>query len=118
MSIEFKLEGREPMSLSVEPSVASYDPNTVSPEAAASNTSFDYSGRHDHGQLPRLNASGPYLSVVRALYEAKAKTDVLLNQVDGAATKTTQDDNVEQVGGSSDDDSDVAALNPNKKLKT
>ena len=37
------------------------DPNYVEPEAAESNTSFKYSGRHDHGDLPTLRTDNQHL---------------------------------------------------------
>ena len=54
------------------------DVNFVSEEARASNTSFGYSGRHDHGALPKLKSSGPMAKVVQSLQDAKRECDVYL----------------------------------------
>jgi hypothetical protein len=116
VSIEFNLEGRQPTILNIEQSASLYDPNAVSEEAAASNTSFEFSGRHDHGQLPRLNMSGPYLPVVRALYEAKIQTDIFLNQISDPSAKSAIEEKADSVESSSED-SDGGITNPNKKLK-
>lgn len=40
-----------------------------------SNTSFGYSGRHDHGQLPALLASGHNARLLSAIAEAKKVSD-------------------------------------------
>jgi hypothetical protein len=53
-----------------------FDPNEISPDAAASNMSFNYSGRHDHGKLPELHSTGPYADLVSALQEAKDKLEL------------------------------------------
>mmetsp|Transcript_73077 Transcript_73077/g.143316 ORF Transcript_73077/g.143316 Transcript_73077/m.143316 type:complete len:129 (-) Transcript_73077:73-459(-) len=54
--------------------------NAISAESRASNTSFGYSGRHDHGDLPELKASGPHAILVAALQEAKKECDKYLTQ--------------------------------------
>lgn len=46
------------------------DPNFVS-EEAISNTSFSYSGRHDHGGLPTLRGEGYFLGLLCSLQESK-----------------------------------------------
>ena len=43
-----------------------FDPNYVEPEALESNTSYKYSGRHDHGDLPILKVANQHLVDVRA----------------------------------------------------
>ena len=43
-----------------------FDPNYVEPEALESNTSYKYSGRHDHGNLPILKVANQHLVDVRA----------------------------------------------------
>jgi hypothetical protein len=54
------------------------DINAVSTEAAQSNTSFGYSGRHDHGSLPQLRSSSRYIGTLSAVIEAKRECDDFL----------------------------------------
>eukprot|EP01031_Cornospumella_fuschlensis_P033562 gene33562-40601_t len=54
--------------------------NHVSPEAAQSNTSYEYSGRHDGGSLPILKCDGPMAEVVSALAQAKVVSDGFLTE--------------------------------------
>ena len=58
--------------------VVDFNPNIVTEEARSSNTSFKYSGRHDHGNLPELRSSGEYAKLCNALYRAKDICDELL----------------------------------------
>ncbi|RYH16492.1 hypothetical protein EON65_29985 [archaeon] len=61
--------------------------NHISQEAAQSNTSYEYSGRHDGGPLPILKSEGPMADVIAALAQAKVVSDSFLtdriNQVYG-----------------------------------
>eukprot|EP01039_Chlorochromonas_danica_P008103 gene8100-8938_t len=52
--------------------------NQVHPDAKTSNTSYGYSGRHDHGALPTLKSEGAMASVVSALAQAKEMSDHFL----------------------------------------
>ncbi len=51
------------------------DLNFVSFEAASSNTVFEYSGRHDHGNLPTLKSSGTLAVLLKSLIQSKANCD-------------------------------------------
>lgn len=55
------------------------DVNSIHPEAKDSNTSYGYSGRHDHGQLPLLRRDGEMANVISALAEAKSISDRYLS---------------------------------------
>ena len=69
----------------IEPIVcesATRDVNTVHEEAKQSNTSYGYSGRHDHGSLPELKSgSGPMARLVASLEDAKRETDKVMTEV-------------------------------------
>lgn len=85
INIEFRLDGADPTHISVATddgqASQSFDPNIIAPDAAESNTSFNYSGRHDHGPLPQLNRDGPYSVLLCALQDAKQQTDLYLNSI-------------------------------------
>ena len=51
------------------------DLNFVSFETASSNTVYEYSGRHDHGNLPPLRSVGTLANLVKSLIQAKANCD-------------------------------------------
>ena len=55
--------------------------NEVAEDAKVSNTSFGYSGRHDHGLLPQMKSDGPHAVLISALYEAKKQCDKLLTDI-------------------------------------
>lgn len=52
--------------------------NDISPDSLISNTSYEYSGRHDHGNLPLLRKDITQIEIISALYEAKQKCDEFL----------------------------------------
>ena len=62
-------------------SITTYDPNEVTAEAKVSNTSYDYSGRHDHGNLINLNnnyenkTTKEYGMLINNVLEAKKSCD-------------------------------------------
>jgi hypothetical protein len=79
VSIEFLFNGAQKGGINImEPPVL--DMNQVSAEARVSNTMFEYSGRHDHGNLPELKTSGNCAEVVSAIQEAKKECDSFLTQ--------------------------------------
>ena len=79
VSIEFSYNGQVVNNIIIDnPTLV--DVNTVSEESRASNTRFEYSGRHDHGDLPKLKNSGPAAVLVSALQEAKRECDKYLTQ--------------------------------------
>jgi hypothetical protein len=53
VTVEFSYNG-EPMHNINISNPTHMDVNSVSAESRASNTRFEYSGRHDHGDLPQL----------------------------------------------------------------
>lgn len=57
------------------------DPNYVTDNAKESNTSYDYSGRHDNGSLPKLRNGGDLNLLLSSLYEAKHDSDTYLTSV-------------------------------------
>lgn len=79
VSVDFLLNGELKNQINVTDS-AEFDANQVSAEARISNTTFGYSGRHDHGDLPSLKSSGPNSVLVAALLEAKRECDKYLTQ--------------------------------------
>jgi hypothetical protein len=79
VSMEFTKNGEKVKSISIS-DAAPVDINAVSLESRASNTRFEYSGRHDHGDLPQLRSTGDSARLVTALQEAKAACDEYLTQ--------------------------------------
>ena len=80
VSVDFNLHGvsRNKVRI-VNPS--QMDLNFVSPASSVSNTTFEYSGRHDHGSLPILKTSGPCVELVSALQDAKRECDNYLTKL-------------------------------------
>ena len=72
--------------------ISEFDPNEISEEARMSNTSFKYSGRHDHGDLPKMKSSGYYSKICSALYKAKSTCDELLTNEINSYVKNTKSD--------------------------
>jgi hypothetical protein len=68
-----------------------FDPNEISPEAASSNTSFHYSGRHDFGSISQLHNGGYYRDLVAALQYAKQKCDGFILQHEESGTAAPED---------------------------
>lgn len=79
VSIDFVLNGISCKQISID-SPLPLDMNQASEESRKSNTSFEYSGRHDHGDLPQLKSTGPHALLVAALQEAKRECDKFLTQ--------------------------------------
>ena len=79
--------------------MSEFNPNTVFEEARSSNTSYRYSGRHDHGPMPQLNSSGHYAMLCSALLNAKDVCDRVLTEEIG---KIVQSDDITQVLNLSD----------------
>ena len=76
VSVKFTFKGREE-SIVVSRAESS-NINEISAEAKESNTSFEYSGRHDHGMLPTLKSEGHMAQLVGSLEEAKKECDKVL----------------------------------------
>lgn len=92
------------------------DINFVSPEARDSNTSFAYSGRHDHGPLPVLKSEGPMSVIVSGLAVAKEISDKFLSaridEVYGpkptvASEKTADADDIAEADSADEEESTV-----------
>jgi len=76
VSVKFEFKGAEQ-----EPIVChseGTDINSISAEAKESNTSYEYSGRHDHGTLPQLKSDGHMAQLVGSLQDAKREGDAVL----------------------------------------
>ena len=58
-----------------------FNTNEVAEDAKISNTSYGYSGRHDHGILPQMKSDGPHSLLISALYEAKKESDKILTDL-------------------------------------
>ena len=56
------------------------DLNIVSPTAFSSNTVFEYTGRHDHGNLLPLKSTGSIALLLTSLLSAKSDCDRYLTQ--------------------------------------
>lgn len=57
-----------------------YELNKISEDAATSNESFKYSGRHDHGPNAQLKEGGYYASMLTAMSEAKELSNEILSE--------------------------------------
>lgn len=79
VSVDFLLNGELKHQVKIT-EAGDYDTNKVSAESRVSNTTFEYSGRHDHGDLPQLKSTGPHAVLVSALQEAKKECDRYLTQ--------------------------------------
>jgi hypothetical protein len=92
IKITFQLPNEENYIYQIQNSL-NFNINYICPEAKISNTSYAYSGRHDHGPLPQLKSNGPMLPVISALAQVKEISDSFLttriNQVYGYASKDT-----------------------------
>ena len=55
--------------------------NMVSDAARDTNTSFDYSGRHDFGTLPILKSEGDLSLLITAVMKAKIECDSFLTSI-------------------------------------
>ena len=95
-----------------------FSSNVISEEAKLSNTSFLYSGRHDHGDLPLLRDQYDYSSLISALQEAKAKLD---NELQVIGSDTSLPGDVDVSGCSTDERNSMAigsATSPHKKPRS
>ena len=87
VSVKFSFKGKERPPISIRAEAA--DINRISAEAKESNTSFDFSGRHDHGTLPVLKSKGPMAQLVGSLEEAKQECDKVLTSLIEVEKKET-----------------------------
>ena len=79
VSIEFVFNGEHSKHINIADS-APMDVNAVTEASRISNTTFEYSGRHDHGLLPKLKCSGSDVVLVASLMEAKRECDKYLTE--------------------------------------
>lgn len=86
VAIEYNLNG-EKKSIKINGSVKPFNTNEVAEDAETSNTSFGYSGRHDHGILPQMKSDGSHAILVSALIEAKKECDKFLTAAINEETK-------------------------------
>lgn len=71
--------------------------NKVSEDAATSNESFNYSGRHDHGPNAVLKEGGYYAALLAALSEAKEQSNDLLSaEIDRQKEKEETEEGVQK----------------------
>ena len=84
IEIQFQLDDesiveQSPVICRNEESIVPCEMNRVADDAANSNESFNYSGRHDHGPNSQLKEGGYYSKMVTALCEAKEESNVILS---------------------------------------
>eukprot|EP01040_Poterioochromonas_malhamensis_P002421 gene2421-2572_t len=79
ITLKYKFPNEAEQEFSVQ-NVEPIDINYVSPIAASSNESFEYSGRHDQGTLPQLNSVGPMVNIVSAMIQGKKISDKFLTE--------------------------------------
>ena len=66
-------------SIKKDTTIEPYVNNHIHEDAASSNLSFHYSGRHDHGSNAMLKEGGYYSSMISSLYEAKEESNTILS---------------------------------------
>jgi len=100
------------------------DPNIVDEEAKTSNTSYKFSGRHDHGNLELLNCAeaddskaAHYGRLIASAHDAKMSTDAIVTSYMSAnnAAGVETGKSVGTADDASVDDDQVKS--PPKKLK-
>lgn len=82
VSITFNIRGKETHDIAVHNAPAA-DLNFVDHEkiaAAPGGSSYAFSGKHDHGDLPKMKSEGYEAEVISALIDAKAQCDAYLTQ--------------------------------------
>jgi hypothetical protein len=74
------------------------NPNAVNADAVASNESYEYSGRHDHGSLPTLKSEGPNTLIVLGLQQAKMRCEEFftekIEEAKGASSSNSGDNDM------------------------
>ena len=75
-------------------------------DAVHNNTSFLYSGRHDHGRLPSLKTSGHSARLLSAIGEAKRLSDEYITGLMAGGASSIGGDNA---GGEGESDEESAA---------
>ncbi len=79
ITLKYKFPNETEQEFAVQ-NVESININYISPIAASSNESFEYSGRHDQGTLPQLNSVGPMADIVSAMIQGKKISDKFLTE--------------------------------------
>ena len=81
VQIEFEFHGtKQDHVISIQTAAETLDINEIAADAINSNTSFGYSGRHDHGQLPHLQSDSKHANVIASIQEAKKACDEYLTK--------------------------------------
>ena len=80
VQISFHGEGFEATHEITVADAAAVDINEVAPDAVSSNTSFGFSGRHDHGTLPTLKCESKHARLVASMQDAKKACDEFLTR--------------------------------------
>ena len=81
VQIEFEFHGtKQDHVISIQIATEPVDINEIAADAINSNTSFGYSGRHDHGQLPQLQSDPRHANVISSIQEARKACDEYLTK--------------------------------------
>ena len=79
--IEFEFHGtKQDHVINIQTATEALDINEIAADAIDSNTSFGYSGRHDHGQLPQLQSDPKHANVISSSQEARKACDEYLTK--------------------------------------
>ena len=79
VSVEFTIKGEKLKPIICDSEAR--DVNNVHEDAKTSNTSYGYSGRHDHGSLPELKSSGNMARLIASLEDAKRESDMVITDI-------------------------------------
>ena len=81
VQIEFEFHGtKQEHVISIQIATETLDINEIAADAINSNTSFGYSGRHDHGQLPQLQSDPQHANIISSIQEARKACDEYLTK--------------------------------------
>ena len=81
VQIEFEFNGtKQDHVISIQIATETLDINEIAADAINSNTSFGYSGRHDHGQLPLLKSDPQHANIIASIQEARKACDEYLTK--------------------------------------
>jgi hypothetical protein len=86
VQITFQLPSREGHTIDIN-TANNFQINQIHPSAVNTNTSYEYSGRHDQGILPELKSDGYLSQLLSAMQEAKDESDRYLTALIGEELK-------------------------------